>query len=367
MVEGAAGVGIRVSGAHGDGTRSAGFGGLQSCGSVWACTVCSAKVAARRQVELTDAMTEWERRGGGFVAATFTMRHRRGQSLKSLWDALSDAWSKATGGRGWKDDQALWGFAMPRLVKTGRRAGETVHDLRIPIVKVVEVTTGPNGWHVHVHAVLFLQRPVTDATAEVIGDRMFNRWTLALVRNGFEAPTREHGVEAHAVSGEAAAEAFGEYFTKGVYDGVAGAALETTRGDLKGARGDNRTPFTVLRGIAGHADYAEGDAELWAEWERGSRGRRQMTWTPGLRELLALDVEQTDEEIAAEEHGGETLLVIDPDDWHRKVAPVRGMQALLLDLAESDDTGFLLLACLQLEGIAWDWPRGPQPGPPPLL
>ena len=54
------------------------------------------------------------------------------------------------------------------------------------------------------------------------------------------------------------------------------------------------------------------DLELWRDWERVSKGRRQVTWSLGdhdLRTLAGLDPEQSDEEIAAEEvlHGDDAL------------------------------------------------------------
>ena len=42
--------------------RRAGFGGLVTCGSVWACPVCAAKVATKRAEDLAavlDAVHAW--------------------------------------------------------------------------------------------------------------------------------------------------------------------------------------------------------------------------------------------------------------------------------------------------------------------
>src|SRR5690606_39143584 len=70
---------VKVSGRGGH--RSAGFGGLATCGSVWACPVCSAKIAVRRASEVEQALNWNVERGGTVVFATLTVRHRRGQSL----------------------------------------------------------------------------------------------------------------------------------------------------------------------------------------------------------------------------------------------------------------------------------------------
>lgn len=361
-----AGVALRVSGKGS--ARVAGFGGLQTCGSVWSCPVCASKVAASRQADLTAALGQWDHLGRGVVMVTLTMRHQRGQALRSLWDGIAYAWEKATTGRGWVSDQRAHGVLMARTIRSGARAGEVVSEVRIPTVRVVEVTNGQNGWHVHVHALLFLEHAVSDATADELGRSMFERWSAALVRKGFSAPLVDlGGMEAHAGTGDLST--FGDYFTKAQYDG-AGLALEVTRGDLKDGRLGNRTPFQVLRDV-----YTSGLAEdlaIWHEWERGSKGRRQIAWSPGLRELVALpEVEKTDEQIAAEDIGGTVVAYVDEHDFARKVAPIPGRSVALLALLEDHDDGGYA-ACLQL----WEWnvgcywrgsPSGVTDGGPPSV
>jgi len=66
--------------------------------------------------------------------------------------------------------------------------------------------------------------------------------------------------------------------------------------------------------------FGDGDADamtLWHEFEKASKGRRQITWSKGLRETLGLIVEKSDEEIAAEELGSKAddLLYITKDGW----------------------------------------------------
>ena len=47
-----------------DGTRSAAYGGLKHCGSVWTCPVCAVKVATRRADDLAAVMRAVHERGG---------------------------------------------------------------------------------------------------------------------------------------------------------------------------------------------------------------------------------------------------------------------------------------------------------------
>ena len=56
------GPGLRLT-ANPKGGNIAGFSGLATCGSVWACPVCSAKIATRRAEELADVMRFGARTG----------------------------------------------------------------------------------------------------------------------------------------------------------------------------------------------------------------------------------------------------------------------------------------------------------------
>lgn len=47
-----------------DGTRSAAYGGLKTCGSVWCCPVCAAKIATRRADDLATVMRAVDELGG---------------------------------------------------------------------------------------------------------------------------------------------------------------------------------------------------------------------------------------------------------------------------------------------------------------
>jgi hypothetical protein len=47
-----------------DGTRSAAYGGLKTCGSAWCCPVCAAKIATRRTDDLATVMRSVDEHGG---------------------------------------------------------------------------------------------------------------------------------------------------------------------------------------------------------------------------------------------------------------------------------------------------------------
>jgi hypothetical protein len=278
------GVAVRLS------NGCAGYAGLAICGSVWCCPVCNAKIMARRAVEIGAAVGLWQSQGRPVAFMTFTMRHHRGQALTTLWEALSAAWKATTGGAPWVRAKARHGVAG--------------------WLRAVEVTHGPNGWHVHVHLLLFLDGP-TDVAE--LHRSMFDRWRSALVKRGLSAPLAI-AQDARLIDGPG--DALADYFTKATDQGHR-IGLEFTQTQTKAARTrhSTRTPWGLLDDVEHLGDADSLDA--WHEWERGSKGKRQLTWSKGLRQMLGLLVEKTDEDVAAEVVGtaDDDLLRITHDGW----------------------------------------------------
>lgn len=334
VVVDARGVGVRRSA-----SGVVGLAGLATCGSVWSCPVCNAKVMSRRAMEIGAAVTAWEARGGSVGFVTLTMSHHEGQSLSMLWNALAAAWNRVTGGKAWISDKA------------GSGVGGWL--------RVVEVTLGPNGWHVHVHALFFLN-PGQDAAERLdrLQASMFGRWSRSLVRAGLEAP-RMIGQEAHIVKG-AADVSLSEYFTKARDDATYGIGLELAHSQSKIARDGfaTFTPWELLTML----DLADTEErylmarDLWEEWENGSRGRRQIAWSKGLRDRLGLGVEVEDEAIAAEVVGDEadTVAYITSAGWasiRKEPVLIGRMLDVLANGGSSDLLRFLRTMRIEFEEV----------------
>lgn len=302
----------------------AGFAGLATCGSVWACPVCAAKVAAQRSADLSSVLTVARSRGYSVALMTFTVRHNRAHSLKSVWDAVQAGWHRVTGGKAWASDKG-------------------VHEVQ-GWAKAVEVTHGSNGWHVHIHVAVVFKGG--QETAGRLGNRMWNRWQAGIESAGFTALQNSGGLDVTLASGSGAQTgALGAYFAKQT-DYL---AQEMTLGSLKAGRRENRTPFQLLASLFATGD--EADLKLWHEWEAGSRGRRQLTWSKGLREWAGLGQELTDEEAATAELGtAEDNLVLLPGPTWRKV---RERAWLLLDITEKHGKQGLT-NWLDKQGLTWE-------------
>lgn len=317
------GVGLVVS-AGAPGERVAGYRGLATCGSVWACPRCSVVVGQRRATELRQVLDQWNSQGGTVAMVTLTIRHRRGQRLRTLWDAVSKSWSRLVAGRPWRRFCDL--------------AGVDGH------IRVVETTTGQHGWHVHLHVLLlldpdrgaylpgFVGTPEEEMheLAQVHGTEVIGAWQRITGRRGFDALTEAQDIRGFSL--QEAGDSVSEYFTKASWDGATDwtAAEELALGAIKRGRQGSRTPFQVL------ADFlATGDADdldTWQEYERASFRRRQMTWSRGLKGRFAIE-DVSDEEAAAEDAGDESLVILTGDTW--RAIRATPLVWLLLEWAET--------------------------------
>jgi len=278
----------------------------------------------------------WLESGGQVILLTLTVRHSRFNHLRGLLDAVQYAWTKALSGRGWADDQARWGSPVGSKI-------------RIPYVRALESTHGDtNGWHPHVHALLFV-RGLEQRDADDLGLAVFERWQRAVVRRGYEAPTTERGVDAKLIypDSEGGVGDAAKYLVKAGWELAGGAAKLGKRGSV--------TPFGILRRFWETGDMA--DLDLWREWERATKGRRQLTWSRGLRDLLGIGAEADDQEIVDEALEGETLGYVDAGDWRH----LRYRKADLLAAAETLPLAFLRSAPPSLWLVEWETRYGGKP------
>ncbi|WP_433997030.1 protein rep [Barrientosiimonas endolithica] len=334
------------------GERIAGWRGVVSCGSVWACPRCSAVIAEHRAEDLREGLEAWRRAGGAVALLTLTMQHSRDDFLSDLWDGAAGSWRRLVAGKPWSNFKAAAGVAGT--------------------LRVVEVTHGQAGWHVHLHVLVFLDPTRSVRWQGVGGDAQFEAhfaamasrgpivraWQRIVGRAGFFAS--ESAQDMRPVSLHEAGSSINRYFVKNGWD----AADEVARGTSKKARRGNRTPMAVLHDIttAGLVD----DVELWHEWERASHGRRQMTWSRGLRKELGLtrrdaddthasdapDGQDMDLTLAARSRGDEVVAVLNSSQW--RVVVMGDLHWILLEAAE-DHTS-----------LPWRSPALPDPAGPAL-
>lgn len=244
-----------VSSSYGDGGDRAHYEGLQTCGSVWACPCCSARISETRREEM-NTLLSWARAQGYQVSMlTLTARHGRDDDLGELLTAMKDA-------------KQRW---------ARHRAYRRIKPQMIGSVTATEVTGGgSHGWHPHFHVIF-----ITDKGID-----------LSPLRDAWLASLRGAGLEGTGSGWDMrdAAET-GRYIAKW------GAAEELALTNYKKGR-SGRTPAQLLAASSDEGDRRAG--MLWSEYAEVFKGRRQLVWSRGLKVLAEIG-EVADEEAAQDQ------------------------------------------------------------------
>lgn len=272
-----------------DGSRAR-LAKVKTCGSVWACPVCAAKVAEQRRQELSHAMVRHIEAGGHAYLLTFTFPHYKGQGLGELMEPFTKARQSFQNSRKWK-------AVMERANKLG-------------VVNSLEVTYGSgNGWHPHLHMLVFCdpaafaEGPADDAgrLSSPAIDFLRGEWVRLLEKRGLVTAGNRAWAAQYGLDVRGGAQA-AEYIAKWGHDESWGLASELTSSHAKTGKRDtwgttdHYTPFQLLAMAAtgdGHAICAY--REFVGEFD----GKRMLTWSKGLKAHFQI-AEIEDEDAARE-------------------------------------------------------------------
>ena len=286
---------------------TAAYGGLQTCGSVWACPVCAAKIAERRRAELQAAMGVHRARAGAVTLLTLTTPHQKTDKLSDLLEMQGKALH-----RFWRD----------------RTVNEVFKDMgTIGHVRALEVTHGRkspsnNGWHPHYHCLLFCGSGVDLSRfnkAQLMDwqVKLYLRWAACCVKSGLGEPSFAHGIKLD--DGTQAAN----------YAAKWGLEDEMTKGHTKKAL-HGETPFDFLRSYLADGSDRQA-AALFKEFAETFKGKRQLSWSKGLKAMFAIE-EATDDELSTRVEEEAVLLgLLTVDQW-RDVLKVDA-RATVLEIA----------------------------------
>jgi hypothetical protein len=208
---------------------------------------------------------------------TLTVRHALGNDCKRVRKGVAGAWRR------------VW---QGRRSETLRRMFHVKHHVRS-----LEVTHGENGWHPHLHVLLWTTGPAEPGALEYLREL----WIAAVEKElGREhAPDWTHGV----VLSDAPA---GTYLQK--------MGLEVAHHHTKSARRSSRTPWEIA------LDAIDGDeqsAALWRSYCRAMKGARQLTWSRGARRFFGLGLRDSDAAVVERDEaaGGVVLADWDGKTW----------------------------------------------------
>lgn len=272
------------------------YQGLFTCGNVWQCPVCASKISERRRIEINHALAAADEKGLSSIHATFTAPHHLGENLHDLIEEMCHAKRLMQNRKPWK-----------RLAKSLGLVGT---------IRALEVTfSWNNGWHVHFHVMLFFDCKFDEQSLLNLQEMIFPMWRDACLSAGLNSPSKEHGVILNDHASD--------------YVGKWGSEHEMTKAHIKKGHEDSLTPFQFLDA------YGAGDErykEKFLEYAKEFKGKKQLVWSRGLRELLGLTTEISDQEIAESE---------DPDAELFARIPVE----VWLEVAKKEKQGELLEIC----------------------
>jgi hypothetical protein len=271
--------------------QGARYSGVSTCGSVWMCPICAAKVTEARRRELDLAVTAWVKHGGLVNLLTLTFPHQLLEPVEIDGETVMRPVPL-------KPQLEKFGKAMQSF-KNCKKYKRIMADAgRAGSIRSLETTWGENGWHPHTHDLVFLVRELT--ITEV--DTLKSEWARLCLKNGLGDNSKLSDMLAHGLDiqdGRYAA----EYIAKFGHDSAWGASAEMTKphsklgkvGEFGGA--DHYTPFQLLA-WAEAGDQRAGD--LFREFAAAFEGKRMLSWSPKLRLLLTgCENELTDAELAA--------------------------------------------------------------------
>lgn len=253
--------------------------GVETCASARDCPVCAPNIYLGRAEEIKHSTRAWRAKGGLVVMLTLTARHKGITDLEWLGRRVSRAWSRMRRSR--------------RFDRWWR--GELGGGVRW-VIRGDDQTHGKNGWHPHLHVLLFLHRQPTSAELDYI----YERWSECVQSELGSAfvPNREHGVHVKHSTDDAYLEKLG---------------LEVAHITAKSGRQDGqRTPWELLQDAC---DGDHGAADLWQEHSKAMLGRRQIGWSRGMKQNFQVD-QRSDAELADEQLSfGEPWVCYDIAAW----------------------------------------------------
>lgn len=275
------------------------FSGLEVCASVWACPVCAAKISERRRAELVTALALAKARGWDVFMMTLTIPHGMGDELSALLEQIHKAWRSTSTSRAGQKLRKLLGVRGT--------------------VRALEVTHGQNGFHPHLHVLLFLDQ---DFSPQSVQNAFAPLWQQACERVGLPRPSDAHGCRVDD----------GSHAAK--YAAKWGLESELTKSHTKKGKSGSRTPWDFLRSVLGKLEGWEQSAHLFRTYAEAFKGKRQLYWSNGLRDLLAMGAEETDKETAEKEIDRSYALAdLTADHW-RAILRTKSESAVL-DIAEA--------------------------------
>lgn len=299
-------VAVLLSSKHG----KAFFDGLQTCGNVWTCPVCAAKVQERRRLEIAEAMEHFYQVGSRqAVMVTFTFPHKKLMKLKDLLTKQAEGFTFLRKGKQWDKFKSKNAFEG--------------------LIRSLEVTYGVNGWHPHTHELWFINREIDEFS---FTEFVKEKWKRACIKSGLldENDAKQlKAFEQYAVDIKfncKASDYLAKVDHKDNLKSYWGADREIAKASSKNKKqGKGMHPFQLA---------IDNKYDLFIEYVNAIKGKAQLFWSRGLKSKVGID-DKTDEELSElKDDESEIIIMISKPDWF--VIRQKEKRAQVLNFAENE-------------------------------
>ena len=286
----------------------ASYGGLTTCGSVWTCPVCAAKIQQQRRVEIESAI-QWATDNGLIpVLITKTFPHTEFQTISELIEKQAKAQKYFTSGKSWSSFRERVGFRG--------------------LIRSLEIMYGGNGWHPHYHELWFVS---SDTDVIELSRYAKNRWEQSCSKAGLIPRGKLRAFRSHALDVKFNFDS-ADYLAKQDDDSyLKGMASEIALGNLKSSK-KLIHPFQLA--ALAYEGYP-GAKETFFEYMDALKGRAQVYWSRGLKkevgltDLSDIDISEND---SLEIQKSEIICKLEHHAW--TVINDNNARAYILSLAE---------------------------------
>lgn len=270
------------------------YGHLHRCGSVWTCPACAAQIASERIWEVAEAVGWWRarRKGNEVCMLSLTVRHTSGDDLKALRRGVSEAWRRVQQSRPWRLMRDSIGISH--------------------LIRCHDMTWGENGWHPHLHVLLFCGVPSLAQDYEHDLTALWRAQVVAVL-GAKHLPSKRRALKLDVCHDAS-------------YVGRLG--LEVSSPAAKHARDGHMAPMQVAAELAAATGpHRERLAGAWRIYALAMHGCHQLQWSRGLR--LALGEVPSDSQIVGNDVGIPRPIIAEiPQETWRAMALKRGVTAL---------------------------------------
>lgn len=293
------------------------YSGLQTCKSIWHCPVCAARISEGRRQELSAALLDAHitNSDGSVIPLcaaliTYTFQHNRSMSCADSVKGILASYRRLKSGKGYQELKSEYGF--------------------VGSVRSLEITWGEkNGWHPHIHELMLFNRVLSPSMLHGLKKSLKLRWQGVLAKEYLTA-SYTHGVDlrtSHSSPQGAVLEYIAKFGREPKEQKADGWTIthELVKSGSKRSGGDGHYSMLELLEAYGNGDVPAG--RLWREQAVTMKGRNQLVWSRGLRDLLGVGQEKSDADLVDEiqSDADRRLASLSVDQWHAVLkADVRG-------------------------------------------